>query len=97
MKEATVSSAHDKYEMRFYEFSAPKAPKKPQRIKPRKTIKPSKKTLPTIKPETPAQAMITARKRDVDSAKQRLKGQQEFQRRHRELEKQRTARNPSSR
>ncbi len=97
LKGATVSSAHDKYEMRFNEFSAPKAPKKPQRIKPLKTIKPSKKSIPNIKPETPAQAMIAAKKRQIEVSKMALKREQEFQRRHRELEKQRKARNLSSR
>ena len=93
MKETTVSSAHDKYEMHFNEFSAPKAPKKPKAIKPRKTIKPSKKSLPNIKPETPAQAMIAAKKRQIEVDKMALKREQEYQRRHKQLEKQQRARN----
>ena len=65
--------------------------------KPLKTIKPSKKTLPTIKPLKPADAMIAAKNRNVEVAKMALKREKEFQRRHRKLEKQRKARNPSSR
>jgi hypothetical protein len=88
-QETAGSSAHDKYEMRAHEFSAPKAPKKPQRIKPRKTIKPSKKSLPNTKPLDAADAMIAARKRDIEVAKMALKREKEFQRRRKELEKQR--------
>ena len=95
-KETAGSSALDKYVMRFFEFSAPKAakaPKKPKAIKPRRTIKPSKKPLPNTKPLNAADAMIAARKRDIEVAKMALKREKEFQRRRKELEKQQRERN----
>ncbi|WJS99858.1 hypothetical protein [Novosphingobium humi] len=81
--------------MRIDEITAPKPPKKPKSLKPRKplpkskTIKPSAKALPNIKPQTASQAMIAAKKRDVQVAKDALKAQQAYQKRHKELEAQR--------
>lgn len=63
-------------------------PERPKPIKPRLTIKPSKKTLPTIKPLMPDQAMIAAKKRQVEVAKMALKREKEFQRRKKELAQQ---------
>lgn len=68
-----------------------KLPKRPKPIKPRSTIKPNKKTLPTIKPQTANQAMIAAKKRQVEVAKDALKAEKAYQKRRKQLEKQRKA------
>ena len=88
--------------MLISEISSPSTHKK---AKPRKSLKPLKplkrvkplKPLKPISPLNPADAMIADKKRRVEVAKMALKQEKEFQRRRKELEKQRTARNPSSR
>lgn len=48
-------------------------------------------TLKPIKPMTPAQYAIAAKKRQVDQAKEALRREKDAQKRHRELERQRQA------
>ena len=49
------------------------------------------KPLKNIQPQTPAQAMIAARKREVETAKRALQTEKDTQRRRKELERQRKA------
>lgn len=78
--------------MLICEITLPEATKTLPKLKPlpkRKPIKPRKKTLLTIKPQTASQAMIAAKKRDVETAKLALKREKEYQKRSKELEMQR--------
>jgi len=49
-------------------------------------------TLKPIKPMTPAQHRVYAKKRQVDQAKDALKRERDFQKRHNELQRQWNAR-----
>lgn len=83
-----ASAPNAKYVMRIDEITQPKRVQTRPRLKP---IKPSTKTLPSIEPQNAAQGMIAAKRRDVETARQALKREKAFQKRHRELEKQRKA------